>query len=213
VTVDPISDRDQVKVRLKKDEYGAILLDIPNPSIKDLEYWNELTGFTTRPVLILGTNNSEVDRVLSYQQAVLYLAEPFAQLFQMFSNLKEIQEPDRRIIELAPGVRLDVAGLNIRKNNVVISLSAAEFKLLYLLADNIGQTFTARDLIDQTNLASLSTLYVHIRNIRCKIEEDPRRPVILVQERGKGYKILRHFGVMMMGGYLKKILDLILMFM
>lgn len=53
-------------------------------------------------------------------------------------------------------------------------LSTTEFKLLYLLANNIGETFTVNELIDYIEITGISTLYVYIQKLREKIEKTLR---------------------------------------
>jgi len=187
------ADREQIEKSILDYEYIAIILDLPNPTQEDMKYWRRLIDLTPRLVLLLSLDQTDVDRVLSGQQAVLHLSEPLIHLFKYVHLGRREKEKliiDNDIETLAPGVYFDIARLCIKKNNEYFNLSTIEFKLLYFLKKNIGSMFTAEELIDYLELSGLSSLYVHIQKLRHKIEENPCNPHILVNQRGKGYKII-----------------------
>ncbi|MDR6226596.1 winged helix-turn-helix domain-containing protein [Desmospora profundinema] len=105
------------------------------------------------------------------------------------SNQVTHSNDSNHLIHLSSNVFLDVYGHCIRRNTFNTLLSTNEFKLLYLMARNPGQAFSSHKLIDHLNLPSLSSLYVYIRRIRMKIEDNPKKPKILLCRRGEGYFI------------------------
>lgn len=79
-----------------------------------------------------------------------------------------------------------VANHSIQKDGVEHVLSTLEFKLLYHLVQQDGQPVSAHELADNLN-TSEGVLYIYIKKVREKIEEDPSQPTILQHMRGKGY--------------------------
>jgi DNA-binding response OmpR family regulator len=186
--INHIDDRKVIKKEIKDHEYMAVILDLPIPTIEDLLFWKELIEMTPTPILLLSSNRTDAQRVLLRQQASIYLADPVANLLKYLRLVKRNKLNDD-VIMLAPGIIFDVAGHCIRKNDECITLSSTEFKILFLLATNYENSFTAQDLMDQVDLAGISTLYVHIQNLRRKIETNPSSPLILINNRGHGYKL------------------------
>ncbi|MCY7482820.1 winged helix-turn-helix domain-containing protein [Paenibacillus alvei] len=79
-----------------------------------------------------------------------------------------------------------VANHSIQKNGVEHILSTLEFKLLYHLVQQDGQPVSAHELADSLD-TSEGVLYIYIKKVREKIEENPSQPTILQHIRGKGY--------------------------
>lgn len=79
-----------------------------------------------------------------------------------------------------------VANHSIQKDGAEQVLSTLEFKLLYHLVQQGGQPVSAQVLADDLD-TSEGVLYIYIKKVREKIEEDPRQPAILQHMRGKGY--------------------------
>ncbi|GIM45720.1 DNA-binding response regulator [Collibacillus ludicampi] len=187
-----VTDREQIESMIQRQEFIAVVLDLPNPTMDDLLYWRNLLHITPIPVLTISSDTNEVNRVLLRQQASIHLTEPLAnvllRLHQVHSTTHQGDSLEN-CIELAPQVIFDITGHCIINHGERLPLSSTEFKLLYILTRNMGQTFKADELIHLANLIGPSSLYVHIQRLREKIEKDPRHPTILVTKRGKGYKI------------------------
>lgn len=195
VSVRHVTDRQSVEEALQKQDCIAVIIDLPNPTSEDIAGWNRLVQSSCVPVLLLSSNETDIQSALLRQRATLELAKPFSGFFKYLDFIrKEAGKTnqatvDRESIELAPGVIFDVGGLCVWRNQECLPLSGTEFKLLYLLAKNSGRRFTADELIDRTDLTGHSSLYFHIKNLREKIEEDPGNPVVLTHRRGYGYGI------------------------
>ena len=188
-----LTDREQIKKYVLDQEYMAIVLDLPNPTQEDLLFWSELIKFASIPILLLSSDKTDVNRVLSRQQATLHLAGPISKLFQHLYLERDNRFPaalNHDVVVLSPGVIFDVAEHCIRKNNEALLLSSMEFKLLYFLVQNMGSTLSTDELIDHLDLSGYSNLYVHVQKLRQKIENDWHNPHILVNQRGHGYKII-----------------------
>lgn len=86
----------------------------------------------------------------------------------------------------------DVVGRRVRVLGTWLALTALEFRLLAFLASHPAQAFTREDLLEQVwgyTVGNLSTVTVHVRRLREKIEPDPAQPAFLVTVWGVGYRL------------------------
>jgi DNA-binding response OmpR family regulator len=92
-------------------------------------------------------------------------------------------------------LQLDPAARTVALDGQPISLTVREFDLLQFLMRNPGQVFTREQLLDQvwgfTFASDMSTVTVHIRRLREKIEQDPANPQLLQTVWGVGYRMER----------------------
>ena len=91
-----------------------------------------------------------------------------------------------------PGVTINAAGRTVEADGRPVELTAKEFDLLHFLAAHAGQVFSREQLMDQVwdyqFAGDTSTVTVHIRRVREKLEADPTRPRYLKTVWGVGYK-------------------------
>ena len=89
---------------------------------------------------------------------------------------------------------IDFAGRTVRKDDVIIKLTATEYSLLTLFAKNEGKVLTHRHLLmnvwGPSYLEESQYLRVFVAQLRKKIEKDPNRPVHIVTESGVGYRFV-----------------------
>ncbi len=170
----------KLKNQIQQKEYLAVILDITKPTKKDFMLWSELLNITCIPVLTISTNTDDPSRICSRQTATLSITKP---LLNLIGELNKSQD----IIELAPDTFFDISKHCIWKENNLVHLSTQEFKLLFLLCSQDGKIFKSEELIQQIDLTGRSNLYVHIKNIREKIEDNPSDPDILISKYGEGY--------------------------
>jgi two-component system response regulator VanR len=134
-----------------------------------------------------------------------YLTKPFNPL----ELLARVKSQLRRYLYLNPQNKRDttkgediiaVNGLSINKTEHTVTvydrevnLTPTEFQILLLLASNRSRVFSADEIFeriwDEPAFESKNTVMVHIRNIREKIEDDPRKPCFIKTVWGVGYKI------------------------
>jgi len=93
---------------------------------------------------------------------------------------------------LREGMAFDVDGRRVRVLGTWVALTAIEFRLLAFLAGHPGRAFGREDLLAQVwgyTVGNLSTVTVHVRRLREKIEPDPAQPAFLVTVWGVGYRL------------------------
>lgn len=185
-----MSNRDQVKSEIADANFMAVVLDFPNPTIEDFEYWQELLQLTSKPILLLSSDIHTAERVLLRQKASLGLGKPLLELFKNF-NTPTFQESlgssSGECFIFASGIVFEPLGHCVIKNGESVPLSRSEFKIIHALIQNKGQFLKADDLVNLADLAGISSLYIHVKTLREKIEQDPDNPSVLINKRGYGY--------------------------
>jgi DNA-binding response OmpR family regulator len=178
---------------------NLIVLDLMLPSIDGLEVCRQLRRETQVPIIILTARGEETDRVVGLEMgADDYLVKPFSPR-ELVARVKAVL----RRVDSAPtqisgdsirigGMIIDPQGRRVTVGGDEVNLTAKEFDLLRFLAANHGQVFSRSQLMDQvwdfTFAADSSTVTVHIRRLREKIEANPERPRFIKTVWGVGYK-------------------------
>jgi DNA-binding response OmpR family regulator len=91
-------------------------------------------------------------------------------------------------------VAVDTAAHTATVDGEPVALTSREFDLLVFLMRNPGQTFTKRDLLRRVwgwDFGDNSTVIVHVRRLREKIEQDPSDPQLVITVRGTGYRFAK----------------------
>jgi DNA-binding response OmpR family regulator len=174
-----------------------VVLDLMLPRLDGIEVFKRLRGRGDTAVIMLTAKGSEVDRIAGLELgADDYVAKPFspreivARVKAVLRRTGEPRQDNERLVfeglEIDPQARVVVvAGEEVR-------LTRREFDVLHLLACNPGTVMSRYELLDRLwDMAfdgDPSTVTVHIRRIREKIELDPSRPRHLVTVWGTGYR-------------------------
>ena len=160
------------------------------------------------PVIMLTAKSEEVDKIMGLNMgADDYITKPFTPLellarvnshLRRYSKyLTALTKPDNEAKERV----LTVGGLELNEDTVQVSvdgkdvkLTPIEFKILHLLMKTPGKVFSAEEIYESVwneRAINTDTIMVHVRNIREKIEVDPKKPMYLKVVWGVGYKIER----------------------
>jgi DNA-binding response OmpR family regulator len=176
-----------------------VVLDVMLPSLDGFEVCRRLRSTTPIPVIMLTARGEEVDRVLGLEfGADDYMAKPFspreltarvkAVLRRAAGPLAEPRSP--RVIRSSDLV-VDTAAREVTLDERAISLTALEFDLLVHLMTYPRETFRREQLMDAvwgSRFGDPSTVTVHIRRLREKVEADARSPKRIVTVWGVGYR-------------------------
>jgi len=104
----------------------------------------------------------------------------------------ERQEPDNGKIYRIGGLEVNEETIEVMADNGPVRLTPMEFKILLLLIKNPGRVFSAEEIYERVwneRAVNTDTVMVHVRNIREKIEVNPKEPKYLKVVWGVGYKI------------------------
>ncbi len=176
-----------------------VVLDLMLPGIDGLEVMRRLReGDRERvAVILLTARGEESDRVIGLRQgADDYVVKPFspaelvARVDAVLRRIEAVHAPEREI-EFGP-LRIEPAGRRVFVDGAEAGLTQREFDLLLFLARHPGQLFSRNQLMDAVWQYSFytdtSTVTVHVRRLRAKLETDPANPRFLQTVWGVGYR-------------------------
>ncbi len=186
---------------LQSAEYQLVVLDIMLPMINGYEVLERIRKKSFIPVLMLTAKDSEGDKVSGLRMgADDYLTKPFANsefLARVSSLLRRYTifntaDGSPEIITVG-GMSIDKAGREVRKDGMLLELTAKEFDLLLHFAENPGKVFTKRQIYQAVWKDAYAyddnNIMVHIRRLRKKIEDHPEHPKYILTVWGVGYKL------------------------
>jgi DNA-binding response OmpR family regulator len=181
-----------------------VVLDLMLPGMSGLDVTRQIRAGGTLPIIMLTARGEETDRVVGLELgADDYVTKPLSPrelVARVMSVLRRAQpaaapEPAAATAIAIGGLRLDEASRSVALDGQPIGLTAREFDLLLFLMRHPGQVFTREQLLDNvwgyTFASDMSTVTVHIRRLREKIERDPTNPTLLQTVWGVGYKLER----------------------
>jgi phosphate regulon transcriptional regulator PhoB len=196
-----VSDGKQALDLIVRDHPDLIILDLMLPGTDGMEVCRRLRANSATqaiPIIMLTAKAEEVDRILGLEMgADDYVPKPFSPR-ELVARVKAVLR--RTAAPLAPSeapvgvgnLRLDPVRHEATKADRPVDLSAMEFRLLEFFLRHRGRVFTRTQLLDQVwgqdRFVEPRTVDVHIRRLREKIEDDPRRPTLILTVRGMGYK-------------------------
>jgi DNA-binding response OmpR family regulator len=204
-------ERAEFSVRIAKDGEAALKIleqHIPDLIIMDLML-PEMDGFTiTRwlrersnvPIIMLTARRDEIDRITGLELgADDYVVKPFSPQ-ELVSRVRAVlrragqsQEQTKKEQPITAGnLTIDPLARTVTRGQDQLSLTAKEFDMLYLLITHPRQVFTRDQLLEnvwgEVEYIDPSTVTVHVRRLREKIEPDPSSPNLLLTVWGVGYK-------------------------
>ena len=176
-----------------------VILDIMLPAVDGLEVCRQIRNESQVPIIVLTARGDETDRVVGLELgADDYVAKPFSPR-DLVARVKSVlrRASSGPAQALGGTLRFDDLSINPHTRSVTRSgkgadLTGKEFDLLLFLASHAGQVFTREQLMDNawdyTYAGDSSTVTVHIRRLREKIEVKPVKPRHIKTVWGVGYK-------------------------
>ena len=156
------------------------------------------------PVIMLSAKSEETDKVIGLNiGADDYVTKPFTPLellarvnsqlrrYTKFLNKGGTQQTDERVYVIG-GLELNEDTVTVSVDGNPVKMTPMEFKILALLMKNPGRVFSAEEIYERVwneKAVNTDTIMVHVRNIRDKIEINPKDPKYLKVVWGVGYKI------------------------
>ncbi len=189
---------------LRHDHPALIVLDLMLP---DRDGWDITrlvrsdTLLAATPIIMLTARVDDTDKIIGLELgADDYITKPF--------NPREVVARVRSVLRRAQGgmvvkpqrilqhsnLLMDLDRHEVMLNGQAVDLTSTEFKLLKLLLENPGYAFTRSELIEQglgyEYEGSERTLDSHLKNLRRKIEPDPKQPLYIQTVYGVGYRFV-----------------------
>ena len=191
-------------LELLKEEPDLVILDVMMPGMSGLKTCEEIRKISYVPVLFLTAKSQESDKLIGLMAGGDdYLAKPFSysellgrvkaliRRWKIYRGKEETeQEQMPEYIELA-GIRINEGFNEVLVNGENVEFSEIEYNILLLLMKYPGKIFSAQNLYESVWNEPYfyncnSTVMVHIRRLRVKIEEDPKNPKLILTVWGKG---------------------------
>lgn len=190
---------DEGLAKAGKTKPDLIILDLMLPGVNGLEVCRALRAQSAVPIIMLTARSTEDDKLKGLDLgADDYVTKPFsprelvARVRAVLRRAEPSGQPAPRIV--AGDLVLDPSSREAIVRNQTIALTAAEFRILEILARAPGRVFTREDLMQRSFGESYDgmdrTIDVHIKNIRSKIENDRANPAHIVTVFGVGYKFV-----------------------
>ena len=196
--VDVVQDGREALTAVEEKSPDLIVLDIMLPGVDGIEICRHVRARSAIPIIMLTARGEEVDRLLGLGLgADDYVVKPFSPR-ELVARVKAVLRRAGNQAQVdGDTLRFDDLRINGRTRTVEdlrgsINLTAREFDLLFHLARHPGQVFTRDQLMDAVwdyeFPGDSSTVTVHMRRLRAKVEPDPTRPRYLKTVWGVGYK-------------------------
>ena len=189
---------------IEKEDIHLAIVDIMMPRMDGISMVVKLREKYDFPVIFLSAKSEEVDKIMGLNMgADDYVTKPFTPmelLARVNSQLRRYRRFMEKLGDKEENARIHtIGGLEINEDNVEVTvdgepvkMTPIEYKILLLLMKNPGRVFSAEEIYERVwneRAINTDTIMVHVRNIREKIEVNPREPKYLKVVWGAGYKI------------------------
>ncbi len=188
---------------LEQEEIDLAIVDIMMPRMDGIMMTVKLRETYEFPVIMLSAKSEETDKVVGLNiGADDYVTKPFTPLelmarvnsqlrrYTRFKNRNARDENQR--VHINGGLELNEDTVEVLADGKSVKMTPIEFKILTLLMKNPGRVFSAEEIYERVwneKAINTDTIMVHVRNIRDKIEINPKDPKYLKVVWGVGYKI------------------------
>ena len=193
-------DGQEALEKLRANEVHLVLMDIMMPEMDGLSAMVKLRELSNVPVILLTARGEDTDKVLGLNVgADDYITKPFnpvEMLARVRSQLRRYMQlgggQQKESVLRIGGVELDDKAKQVAVDGESVALTPREFEILKLLMQHPGEVFAPKAIYrrvwDEESYGAESTVAVHIRHLREKIEISPAEPRYIKAVWGQGYK-------------------------
>ena len=179
------------------------ILDLGLPDMDGAEIIKKLRTWTNNPIIVVSARNEIHDKIAALDAgADDYLTKPFsveelmARVRAALRKMNYDNSPQKNTnLFINGGLRIDYAANSVFVDNVEIHLTPMEYKLLSLLARNVGKVLTHNYILKEIWASDLESttqsLRVFMASLRKKIEKSQPEPLFLKTHIGVGYRMVR----------------------
>ena len=190
-------DGREALMRVRTERPDLIVLDLGLPGIDGLDVTRALRRDAGVPIIILTARAAETDRVVGLELgADDYVTKPFSPrelVARVRAVLRRHEGDAGEELLRAADLSLDVARMRVEVAGRRVDLTSTEFALVAALARQPGRVFTRSQLLDAIHGIAFESyeraIDAHVKNIRRKLEPDPRQPRYLLTVYGVGYRL------------------------
>lgn len=191
---------------IEKEDIHLAIVDVMMPRMDGIRMVMELRKHHDFPVIMLSAKSEEVDKIMGLNMgADDYVTKPFTPLELLarvnshlrrygkyLEMIKSGERENNEKIYTIGGLELNEDTVELKVDGVPVKITPMEYKILLLLMKNPGRVFSADEIYERIwneKAINSDTIMVHIRNIREKIEINPKEPKYLKVVWGVGYKM------------------------
>jgi DNA-binding response OmpR family regulator len=177
-----------------------MVLDLMLPGLDGLEVCRQVrTSWPRLPVVMLTALAEPDDRIAGLEMgADDYVTKPFSprelvlRVESVLRRVADAPQPGPNQVLVAGGLRVDTAARRATRDGAELALTVREFDLLSFLMSHPGQAFSREQLMREVwgwTFGDQSTVTVHVRRVREKVEADPTKPTLVQTVWGVGYRL------------------------
>ena len=192
-----VGDGDSAVASVRSAKPDLMVLDLGLPGRDGLDVAREVRRWSATPIVVLTARGDETDRIVGLELgADDYVVKPFsprelvARIRAVLRRTNAQRRPDE--ILRAAGVEVDVARMRVVARGRSVELTPTEFELLSTLIREPGRVFTRSQLLDAIHGVAIESyeraIDAHVKNLRRKLEPDPRSPTFVQTVHGVGYR-------------------------
>ena len=182
---------------LEQESYKLLLLDVMLPGKDGFEALCEIRRSRNMPVLMMSAKTDDESKIMGLEiGADDYMEKPFS-IPVLCSKIKALMRrtyetaADKQVLS-ACGLTVDIGSRRVFKNGAEIAVNGKEFDLLAYLMEHKGEAIRKERLFDEVwgvdCYSEMSSLSVYISWLRDKIEDDPKKPVLIQTVYKVGYR-------------------------
>ncbi len=179
-------------------KYDLLVLDVSLPDGSGFEFCKKMRQISKVPIIFLTASDEEMNIIMGLDiGGDDYITKPFklgvlmSRINALLRRAKDFHSQETELI--SNGIKILRLQGQAYKNDKLLELTAAEYKLLCLFMENPNTVLTKEQILDnlwdcEGNYIDSSTLTVYIRRLRMKVEDNPSEPQLLLTVRRMGYK-------------------------
>ena len=193
--VDEAGDGEAALAACARRRPDLVVLDLMLPKVDGREVCRRIRETSQTPIIMLTARDEETDKLLGLELgADDYITKPFSPREVVARVRAVLRRGGREAVEM---FRVGDLAIDLRAHQVTlqgrrVDLTPTEFRLLEILAGHPNQVFTRMQLIDRVQGHAFEgyerTVDAHIKNLRGKVEPDPKNPRHILTVYGVGYK-------------------------
>lgn len=182
----------------RRERVDLIVLDIMLPGLNGLEVCGAVRREKNTPIIMLTAKGEDVDRIVGLELgADDYMVKPFntreliARIRAVLRRAQAAAPAEEEAVIRTGRLEIDASRRRVAVGDREIELTAKEFDLLHQLARSPGRVHTRENILETVwgskYYSDLRTVDVHVRRLREKLEDDPKKPEWVLTKWGVGY--------------------------
>ena len=178
-----------------------VILDLNLPGMDGLDVAREIRRKEDTPIIMLTARVEETDRLIGLELgADDYISKPFSPrevvarvraVLRRTKAVKQQPEKDEELLRIG-SLEINLSEYTVKRSGEDVELTPTEFKILVLMASHPGRVYSRLQLLEDTQGMAFEgyerTIDAHIKNLRSKLEPNPRKPEFIETVFGVGYR-------------------------